>query len=387
MLCLAGWTPVANDDHATGDTDGNVVASGAQVPVAARRAKLGSLPAAISRSVSLGSCPSKPTMTRRRTHGRACRRRRTTRRSARNGHSTSETMAARKVTKATRNEESSANPAPGPMYASAGTASASATAAASARSAVGARRGSFVCGRSPRGTGQYRNRLETRATALVGAARRALDSNVWGTPVSLSRVIRRFRFGEPIIVVSGLPRSGTSMLMRMLEAGGVPLVVDGIRAADEDNPAGYFELEQVKELEGGGEQSWMAAARGKAVKVISMLLEHLPARFNYRVVFLDRDVSEVLASQRKMLARRGESSTTGDERMAELYATHLRKVRRLLAADRRFTVLEVAYADVIADPRRHAGRIAAFLGRPLDVDRMAAAVDPALYRNRTAGRS
>jgi hypothetical protein len=205
--------------------------------------------------------------------------------------------------------------------------------------------------------------------------------------LSLSRVIRRFRFGAPVIVVSGLPRSGTSMLMRMLDAGGVPLLVDGIRTADEDNPAGYFELEQVKEIEGGGDLSWVASARGKAVKVISMLLEHLPARFNYRVIFLDREISEVLASQRKMLARRGESSTTNDERMAELYTVHLRKVRRLLAADPRFTALEVAYTDVITNPRGQAGRIAAFLGRALDVDRMAAAVDPALYRNRATARS
>jgi hypothetical protein len=172
------------------------------------------------------------------------------------------------------------------------------------------------------------------------------------------------------------------MLMRMLDAGGVPLVVDGIRAADEDNPAGYFELEQVKELDGGRDPSWVPAARGKAVKVISALLEHLPVRFNYRVVFLDRDISEVLASQRKMLARRGEASTASDERMAELCEIHLRKIRRLLAADPRFTVLDVAYADVVADPRAQAKRIATFLDRPLDIERMVCAVDPSLYRNR-----
>lgn len=200
--------------------------------------------------------------------------------------------------------------------------------------------------------------------------------------MNLSRIIRRLRFGEPIIVVSGLPRSGTSMVMRMLAAGGVPLVADGVRAADEDNPVGYFELESVKDLAAGGDTSWVAAARGKAVKVISLLLEHLPRGHDYRVVFLDRAITEVLASQRKMLQRRGESSTTSDERMAEVYEIHLRKIRRLLAADPRFTVLEVAYADVVSDPRALAERIAAFLGRPLDVGAMAAAVDPSLYRNR-----
>jgi hypothetical protein len=199
--------------------------------------------------------------------------------------------------------------------------------------------------------------------------------------MKLARTLRRLRFGEPVVVVSGLPRSGTSMVMRMLDAGGVPLVMDGARAADEDNPAGYFELEQVKALD-KGDTAWVAAARGKAVKVISLLLEHLPRGYDYRVVFLDRDLAEVLASQRKMLARRGERSTTDDGRMTEIYEAHLRRVRRLLATDARFTVLEVAYADVVADPRTQAGRIAAFLDRGLDVERMAAAVDPSLYRNR-----
>jgi hypothetical protein len=200
--------------------------------------------------------------------------------------------------------------------------------------------------------------------------------------MKITRAIRRLSYGEPIIVVSGLPRSGTSMVMRMLDAGGVPLVVDGIRSADEDNPAGYFELETVKDLAAGGDPGWVAASRGKAVKVISLLLEHLPHGHDYRVIFLNRDIAEVLASQKKMLARRGESSATSDERMAEVYEVHLRKVRRLLAGDRRFTVLDVAYGDVITDPHREAARIAAFLDRPLDVERMAAAVDPALYRNR-----
>ena len=195
------------------------------------------------------------------------------------------------------------------------------------------------------------------------------------------RVIRRLRFGRPIVVVSGLPRSGTSMLMRMLSAGGVPLVTDGERAADEDNPLGYFELERVKELD-SDDASWLATARGRAVKVISFLLEKLPRGHDYRVVFLDRTLAEVLASQKKMLARRGETSTTSDERMTELFEEHLRKTRLLLRDDPRFETLRVAYADVVADPATQARRIARFIGLPVDVERMAGAVDPSLYRNR-----
>ena len=198
----------------------------------------------------------------------------------------------------------------------------------------------------------------------------------------LRRVVRRLRFGRPIVVVSGLPRSGTSMLMRMLAAGGLPVVTDGERAADEDNPLGYFEVERVKELGSGDDSRWLAEARGKAVKVISFLLSKLPAGHDYRVVFLQRSLPEVLASQKKMLARRGEASSTSDERMAELFEEHLREVRALLRDDARFEALDVAYADVIADPAGEARRIARFLAAGLDVERMTAAVDPALYRNR-----
>jgi hypothetical protein len=198
----------------------------------------------------------------------------------------------------------------------------------------------------------------------------------------LRRAFRRLRFGRPIVVVSGLPRSGTSMLMRMLAAGGLAVVTDGERAADEDNPLGYFEVERVKALGSGDDSRWLAQARGKAVKVISFLLAKLPAGHDYRVVFLQRSLPEVLASQKKMLARRGEASSTSDERMAELFEQHLREVRALLRDDARFEALDVAYADVIADPAGEARRIARFLAAGLDVERMTAAVDPALYRNR-----
>ena len=108
--------------------------------------------------------------------------------------------------------------------------------------------------------------------------------------------LTKMKYGDPIIVVSGLPRSGTSMCMKMLEAGGVDVVQDGIRSADEDNPKGYFEHERVKDLDKGGDKSWVKNARGQAIKVISFLLPHLPSDNRYQVVFVRREYQEVLAS-------------------------------------------------------------------------------------------
>ena len=198
----------------------------------------------------------------------------------------------------------------------------------------------------------------------------------------LRRTYRRIRFGEPIVVVSGLPRSGTSMAMKMLEAGGLSAVVDGIRAADEDNPRGYFEDERVKDLGRMRDKSWLAGARGKAIKVISYLLKDLPAAHNYKVVFMRRDFREVLASQAKMLERRGETSESSDERMIELYEDHLWKVDRLLRRAPHLEALDVHYTAVLEDPAGEARRIHDFLGLPLDVEKMAGVVDERLYRNR-----
>jgi len=200
--------------------------------------------------------------------------------------------------------------------------------------------------------------------------------------VALQQVIRRWRYGPPIVVVSGLPRSGTSMAMRMLQAGGMPLVVDGVRAADEDNPVGYFEVERVKDLGRETDRTWLRAARGKAIKVVSSLIEHLPEDNNYAVLFLNRNLREVLASQAKMLARRGETSATSDERLLELFQAHLGRVKALLGTRPRFRLCELEYQKVVAEPRAEAERIRAFLGRPLDVEAMTRAVDPSLHRNR-----
>jgi len=198
----------------------------------------------------------------------------------------------------------------------------------------------------------------------------------------LKRALRKLKHGDPVVVVSGLPRSGTSMCMKMLEAGGVPLVMDGVRTADEDNPKGYFELEKVKDLDKSDDKSWLVGARGKAVKIISFLLKDLPDDHNYKVLFMVRNIEEVLASQAKMLERRGEENETDDERMADVYAGHLAQVRRLMRMSPNFEVLDIKYRDAMGDARGTAQRIRNFLDMPLDVDKMAAVVDERLYRNR-----
>ncbi len=195
--------------------------------------------------------------------------------------------------------------------------------------------------------------------------------------------LRRLYRGRPIVVVSGLPRSGTSMAMKMLDAGGMPIVTDGVRGADISNPNGYYEFEPVKDLE-RGDAAWLGDARGKAVKIVSPLLTYLPESFDYQVIFMRRPLAEIVASQHAMLDARGSERGSDESRSAELYAGHLAQVERFLQRRRCFSTVMVEYAQVLAEPRAQAERIQAFLGRPLDTARMAAVADPALHRNRRA---
>jgi len=187
----------------------------------------------------------------------------------------------------------------------------------------------------------------------------------------------------PIIIVSGLPRSGTSMMMKILEAGGLPVLTDELRTADEDNPKGYYEFERVKQLD-KGDQAWLAEAPGKVVKVISMLLVHLPPTHQYRVIFMQRKLEEVLASQRKMLAHRGEQAdATNDAEIAALFEKHLQATKAWLQSQPNLTVLEVDYNQLLANPTPYVEAINRFLGNALNVAAMAQAIDPNLYRNRS----
>jgi Sulfotransferase domain len=200
----------------------------------------------------------------------------------------------------------------------------------------------------------------------------------------LGGVYRRVRYGKPIVVVSGLPRSGTSMAMKMLEAGGLAVVTDNVRAADDDNPKGYYEDERVKDLGRDANRGWLRDARGRAIKIISFLLKDLPADNNYKVVFMERDLAEVLASQQKMLDHRGEDAGSGDEQMREHYLDHLRHVKFMLGYRRHFDTLYLPYRDVLERPRDEAQRLNRFLGGIADERAMVEMVDRALYRNRAS---
>jgi hypothetical protein len=185
----------------------------------------------------------------------------------------------------------------------------------------------------------------------------------------------------PIIVVSGLPRSGTSMMMKMLAEGGLSTVSDSIRTADEDNPNGYFEFEPVKKL-ADGQDKWLEGAGGKTVKVISALLEHLPARHQYKVLFMEREVKEILASQQKMLHRRGEASASTDDEMEAQFRKHLAATKYWLARQPNMEVLYVDYNKLMETPDAYGKAIADFIGLPVDVSRMLGVPNEGLYRNR-----
>ena len=185
-----------------------------------------------------------------------------------------------------------------------------------------------------------------------------------------------------ITIVSGLPRSGTSMAMAALAAGGIEPLIDHVRAADEDNPKGYYEDERVKDLAEMKDIEWLDGARGKVIKVVSSLLNYLPASNAYKVVFMRRNLHEVLASQTKMLDRRGEESHTEDQELLTMYESHLEKVQFQLRFRPYFETIYLDFASVVAEPAREAQRIADFVGGGLDVERMAEAVDGSLYRNR-----
>jgi hypothetical protein len=186
---------------------------------------------------------------------------------------------------------------------------------------------------------------------------------------------------SPIIVVSGLPRSGTSMMMKMLGEGGLDVVTDSIRAADEDNPNGYFEFEPVKQL-AEGQDAWLQEAHGKLVKIVSALLEHLPAGHEYKVVFMEREIKEILTSQQKMLRRRDEASKTSDAEMEAQFREHLTATKYWLARQPNMSVMFVDYNALMADPEAYCQPVADFVGVPLDVARMREVPNARLYRNR-----
>jgi hypothetical protein len=188
--------------------------------------------------------------------------------------------------------------------------------------------------------------------------------------------------GSPITIVTGLPRSGTSMMMQMLLAGGMAVATDGLRHADEDNPRGYFELEAVKQLPTSTSVEWLEALRGRAVKMVFLLLYHLPLCFNYQVIVMHRELEEVLASQRMMLERRGRNWDDKDTELGAIYRRELAYFSAWLDKRREIRALHVNYEEVLDAPPSRAEEIREFLRLDLDTALMAEAVDRKLYRCR-----
>jgi hypothetical protein len=188
---------------------------------------------------------------------------------------------------------------------------------------------------------------------------------------------------KPIIIVSGLPRSGTSMMMKMLAEGGLQAVTDKVRRADDDNPNGYFELESVKSLPDGN-FAWLRNADGKVIKIISSLLEYLPSEYSYKVIFMERELKEILVSQKKMLLHRNEPPKLDDAEMELQFRKHLAAIKAWLVRQENLEVLYVNFNSLVTAPETICNQISDFIGIPLHVDRMLSVPSDKLYRNRVA---
>jgi hypothetical protein len=186
-----------------------------------------------------------------------------------------------------------------------------------------------------------------------------------------------------VTVVSGLPRSGTSLMMQMLAAGGIPALTDGIRTPDEDNPRGYYEFEAVKQTK--ADPSWLQNAPGKVVKMVHLLLRDLPPGYDYRVIMMRRRIEEVLKSQKVMLERKGKpaNASLSDEKLAQIFLTQMNDIGTWVRQQPNFRMIEVWHHELLADPEGQARIVSDFCGG-LNTAAMSAAVDRSLHRNRAA---
>ena len=185
-----------------------------------------------------------------------------------------------------------------------------------------------------------------------------------------------------IIIVSGLPRSGTSMMMKMLEAGRQPILTDNLREADANNPNGYYEFERVKELP-NRDYGWLPGAGGKVVKIVTGLIMELPSEYKYKVIFMQRAMKEVLSSQKKMLGRLGrEDDKVEDDKMKKIYQEHLKQVNTWIAKQPNVKVLYVNYNTMLGNPLESLQKVNEFLDGDMDVSVMAGVVNKELYRER-----
>ncbi|MFP3872791.1 MAG: sulfotransferase [Candidatus Natronoplasma sp.] len=186
---------------------------------------------------------------------------------------------------------------------------------------------------------------------------------------------------ERIAVVSGLPRSGTSMMMEMLERGGIEPLTDRVRGPDEDNPKGYYEYERVKDLP--EDTGWLEKAEGKAVKVLGELIKHLPEGYHYKVVFMERNLEEIIESQTKMLERKGKDpDDISKDELRETFKNYRKILKQQISASPNMEVIYVSYNDIMSHPRPVVESVSAFFDGELDTSEMLSVIDEELYRNR-----
>jgi len=191
------------------------------------------------------------------------------------------------------------------------------------------------------------------------------------------------RVAKPLLIVSGLPRSGTSLMMKMLEAAGIDVLTDRVRSADSDNPEGYYEFERVKKLP-LGDIEWLDNASDKSVKVISALLEYLPSTYDYKIIFMQRDLQEILASQQKMIENRGHTANIAPNNvMEQAMQKHLASIEKWLSAQSNIKKIDVNYNQLLKNPESLIADISHFLDRKLDTSQMLKVIRPDLYRNRS----
>ncbi len=184
-----------------------------------------------------------------------------------------------------------------------------------------------------------------------------------------------------IIIVSGLPRSGTSLMMQILHAAGIPVLTDERRKPDENNPRGYFEFEPVKKIKQNTE--WLKQAKGKAVKIISYLLPYLPSGLEYQIIFMNRDLDEVIESQNKMLRSLGKPTGKLETlRLTQHFETHLKEIHRWLNRQPNIRYIDVDYRELLRSPMLVLEKTETFLGIPLAIQSAVEVIDPNLYRTK-----
>ena len=194
------------------------------------------------------------------------------------------------------------------------------------------------------------------------------------------------RSGKNFILVSGLPRSGTSLMMQMLEAGGAKLLIDGERVADVDNPKGYYEWELIKQIGKKPEVLDPEGLDGRAIKCISMLLQQMPLKHNYKVIFMTRPIEEVAVSQRAMINRLATKGAELDnEQLQRGLKMHRKETLNWLKSVPHMELIEIDYPTLIQNPGPEISRLVEFLGadRLPNSAEMAKVIDPALHRKKS----